>query len=192
MSAATSDRAHGRYGTTSSSAEENRWNGTVAPSSSSGEIFETPERHETLRKWLAGSFARTLRVRDSGAQRSSSNWASRGGRPETTALESDAFRAAVADEPLAVPRSRLDARLKRDPSDVRTSGAAAIRARGALRGRDRRAAGHRDRFALLSATNYAWNGPLLPGAVISYCRVPWVMALARLRNGIKTHQRADR
>ena len=48
--------------------EENRWNGTVAPQLVVRQILETPERHESLREWLAGEFRKDAGARDASAQ----------------------------------------------------------------------------------------------------------------------------
>ena len=86
--------------------EENRWNGTVAPQLVVREIFETPERHETLREWLAAEFRKDEGARDSGAQAIFEQLGLEAGGPRRQLLESDAFRALLTDEPLAVPEAQ--------------------------------------------------------------------------------------
>ncbi|HET9324026.1 MAG TPA: single-stranded-DNA-specific exonuclease RecJ [Gaiellaceae bacterium] len=82
--------------------EENRWNGTVAPQLVVREIFETPERHEALRDWLAQEFRKDERERDPTAQRIFDELGLEAGGPRRQLLESEAFRALLHDEPAPV------------------------------------------------------------------------------------------
>ena len=82
--------------------EENRWNGTVAPQLVVRQILETPERHESLREWLAGEFRKDSNARDATAQAIFDELGLEAGSTRRQLLESDAFRALVAEEPAAV------------------------------------------------------------------------------------------
>jgi single-stranded-DNA-specific exonuclease len=82
--------------------EENRWNGTVAPQLVVRQILETPERHETLREWLADEFRKDAGARDRTAQAIFDELGLEGGGPRRQLLESDGFRALLAEEPPAV------------------------------------------------------------------------------------------
>ncbi len=85
--------------------EENRWNGMVAPQLVVRQILETPERHESLREWLAGEFRKDAGARDASAQAIFDELGLEAGAPRRQLLESDAFRALVAEEPVAVPEA---------------------------------------------------------------------------------------
>ena len=82
--------------------EENRWNGTVAPQLVVRQILETPERHESLREWLAEEFRKDQGARDAGAQAIFDELGLEAGSPRRQLLESDGFRALLAEEPPAV------------------------------------------------------------------------------------------
>jgi single-stranded-DNA-specific exonuclease len=82
--------------------EENRWNGTVAPQLVVRQILETPERHESLREWLADEFRKEPGVRDARAQAIFDELGLEAGAPRRQLLESDGFRALLAEEPPAV------------------------------------------------------------------------------------------
>jgi single-stranded-DNA-specific exonuclease len=82
--------------------EENRWNGTVAPQLVVRQILETPERHESLREWLADEFRKDRGVRDSTAQAIFDELGLEAGGPRRQLLESDGFRTLLAEEPPAV------------------------------------------------------------------------------------------
>jgi single-stranded-DNA-specific exonuclease len=82
--------------------EENRWNGTVAPQLVVRQILETPERHETLREWLGEEFRKDLGARDTTAQAIFEELGLEAGGPRRQLLESDGFRALLADDPPAV------------------------------------------------------------------------------------------
>ena len=82
--------------------EENRWNGTVAPQLVVRQILETPERYESLRDWLAGEFRRDEAARDPAAQAIFDELGLAVDGPRRQLLESDAFRALLAEEPAAV------------------------------------------------------------------------------------------
>ena len=82
--------------------EENRWNGTVAPQLVVRQILETPERHESLREWLAEEFRKDTDVRDATAQAIFDELGLEAGAPRRQLLESDGFRALLAEEPPAV------------------------------------------------------------------------------------------
>jgi single-stranded-DNA-specific exonuclease len=83
--------------------EENRWNGTVAPQLVVRQILETPERHESLREWLAGEFRKDEQARDAVAAAIFAELGLEAGGPTRQLLESDAFRALLADQPEPVP-----------------------------------------------------------------------------------------
>ena len=82
--------------------EENRWNGTVAPQLVVRQILETPERHESLREWLAEEFRKDRGARDATAQAIFDELGLEAGGPRRQLLESDGFRALLAEEPPAV------------------------------------------------------------------------------------------
>jgi single-stranded-DNA-specific exonuclease len=83
--------------------EENRWNGTVAPQLVVRQILETPERYDSLREWLAGEFRKDEQARDAVAAAIFSELGLEAGGPRRQLLESDAFRALLADQPEPVP-----------------------------------------------------------------------------------------
>ena len=81
--------------------EANRWNGTVAPQLVVKELLESPERYESLREWLASEFRKDEGERASEAQTVFEELGIEAGGPIRALLESEAFRALLADEPLA-------------------------------------------------------------------------------------------
>ncbi|HET7854920.1 MAG TPA: single-stranded-DNA-specific exonuclease RecJ [Gaiellaceae bacterium] len=82
--------------------EENRWNGTVAQQLVVRQLLETPERYESLRQWLADEYRKEPAERDGAAQAVFDELEVEGGGPRRTLLESEAFRALLADEPAPV------------------------------------------------------------------------------------------
>ena len=82
--------------------EENHWNGTVAPQLVVRQILETPERYENLRAWLADEFRKAEDDQDVAARAIFAELNLEAGGPWRQLLESDAFRALLADEPLPV------------------------------------------------------------------------------------------
>jgi single-stranded-DNA-specific exonuclease len=82
--------------------EENRWNGTVAPQLVVRQILETPERHESLREWLTDEFRKDQGARDATAQAIFDELGLDAGSPRRQLLESEGFRALLAEEPAAV------------------------------------------------------------------------------------------
>ena len=81
--------------------EENRWNGTVAPQLVVRNLVEAPERYESLREWLAAEFRKDEAERTAEARAIFAELRVAAGGPRRALLESDAFRALLADEPLA-------------------------------------------------------------------------------------------
>ena len=79
--------------------EENRWNGTVAPQLVVRDFVETPERYESLRRWLASELAKDAPGGDAQAIFSELRIAK--GGPARALLESETFRALLEDVPLA-------------------------------------------------------------------------------------------
>jgi single-stranded-DNA-specific exonuclease len=79
--------------------QENRWNGTVAPQLVVRDLFETPERYQSLRAWLADEYRKDERAPE--AQAIFGELGIETGGPRRQLLESDAFRALLAEEPLA-------------------------------------------------------------------------------------------
>jgi single-stranded-DNA-specific exonuclease len=79
--------------------QENRWNGTVAPQLVVRDLFETPERYQSLRAWLADEYRKDERAQE--AQTIFAELGIETGGPRRQLLESDAFRALLAEEPLA-------------------------------------------------------------------------------------------
>ena len=77
----------------------------MAPQLVVREILETPERHESLREWLAAEFRKDESVRDATAQAIFDELGLAAGGPKRQLLESDAFRALLAEEPAAVPEA---------------------------------------------------------------------------------------
>jgi single-stranded-DNA-specific exonuclease len=82
--------------------EENRWNGTVAPQLVVRQILETPDRRESTRVWLAEEFRKDRDARDATAQAIFDELGLEAGSPRRQLLESDGFRALLAEEPPAV------------------------------------------------------------------------------------------
>ena len=66
------------------------------------QILETPERHESLREWLAEEFRKDSNARDATAQAIFDELGLEAGAPRRQLLESDGFRALLAEEPPAV------------------------------------------------------------------------------------------
>jgi single-stranded-DNA-specific exonuclease len=85
--------------------EENLWNGTVAPQLVVRQILETPERYESLRRWLADEFRKDEAARDSTAEAIFEQLGVEPGGPRRALLESDAFRALLAEEPVEVAKA---------------------------------------------------------------------------------------
>jgi single-stranded-DNA-specific exonuclease len=82
--------------------EENRWNGTVAPQLVVRDLMETPERYVSLREWLADEFRKDEAERAAEAQAVFVELGITPGGPPRQLLESEAFRAMLAEpEPLA-------------------------------------------------------------------------------------------
>ena len=80
--------------------QENRWNGTVAPQLVVRDLAETPERYESLRRWLTDEF-RKQQDRAPDAQAIFAELGLEAGGPSRQLLESATFRALLEDEPLA-------------------------------------------------------------------------------------------
>jgi single-stranded-DNA-specific exonuclease len=78
--------------------EENRWNGTVAPQLVVRDLVETPERYESLRSWLADEFRKDEADRAVEAQAVFTELGIAPGGPPRQLLESEGFRALLADE----------------------------------------------------------------------------------------------
>ncbi len=83
--------------------EENRWNGTVAPQLVVRDLFETPDRYESLRAWLVEEFRKDEAERAPEAQAVFAELGVAAGGPPRQLLESEGFRALLSDggEPLA-------------------------------------------------------------------------------------------
>jgi single-stranded-DNA-specific exonuclease len=77
--------------------EENRWNGTVAPQLVVRRIFETPERYHSLRLWLAEEWQKEPAERSTQAEAIFSELELDGGVTWRSLLESETFRALVAE-----------------------------------------------------------------------------------------------
>ena len=82
--------------------EENRWNGTVAQQLVVRQLLETPERYDSLRDWLAEEFRKEPAARDPAARQVFEELGVAEGRPRRQLLESDTFRALLADDPTPV------------------------------------------------------------------------------------------
>ena len=82
--------------------EENRWNGTVAPQLVVRQILETPERHESLREWLTEEFRKDQGAREATAQAIFDELGLDADSPRRQLLESEGFRALLAEEPAAI------------------------------------------------------------------------------------------
>jgi single-stranded-DNA-specific exonuclease len=78
--------------------EENHWNGTVAPQLVVRDLVETPERYESLRSWLADEFRKEDAERAPEAQAVFAELGIAPGSPPRQLLESEGFRALLADE----------------------------------------------------------------------------------------------
>ena len=85
--------------------EENRWNGTVAPQLVVSALIETPERYETLRDWLAAELRKDEADRAPEAEAVFAELGIALGGPPRQLLESEGFRALLADEPEALPEA---------------------------------------------------------------------------------------
>jgi single-stranded-DNA-specific exonuclease len=85
--------------------EENRWNGTVAPQLVVSNLVETPERYESLRAWLADELRKDEADRAPEAQAVFAELGVALGGPPRQLLESEGFRALLADEPEALPEA---------------------------------------------------------------------------------------
>ncbi len=82
--------------------EENRWNGTVAPQLVVKGIFETPDRYEELRRWLAGEWKRGVDGRSGEAGKIFAELGLDGSTPAwRSLLESETFRALLRQPELA-------------------------------------------------------------------------------------------
>jgi single-stranded-DNA-specific exonuclease len=84
--------------------QENRWNGTVSPQLVVRRIFDSPDRYDELREWLAaqwraGEAAWTEEARAIFTELELGDGAKR------SLLESEAFRRLLAGEPLALARA---------------------------------------------------------------------------------------
>ena len=80
--------------------EENQWNGTVAPQLVVRQILETPERYESVREWLVTEFRKPEAEQDAVARAIFAELGLEAGGARRQLLESDAFRALLADEPV--------------------------------------------------------------------------------------------
>jgi single-stranded-DNA-specific exonuclease len=78
--------------------EENHWNGTVAPQLVVRDLVETPERYESLRTWLADEFRKAEAERAPEAQAVFTELGIAPGSPPRQLLESEGFRALLADQ----------------------------------------------------------------------------------------------
>ena len=78
--------------------EENHWNGTVAPQLVVRDLIETSERYESLRSWLADEFRKEDADRAPEAQAVFTELGIARGGPPRQLLESEGFRALLADE----------------------------------------------------------------------------------------------
>jgi single-stranded-DNA-specific exonuclease len=78
--------------------EENRWNGTVAPQLVVSDLVETPERYESLRAWLVDEFRKGEAERSHEAQAVFTELGIAAGGPLKQLLESEGFRALLADD----------------------------------------------------------------------------------------------
>jgi hypothetical protein len=78
--------------------EENRWNGTVAPQLVVRRVFDADERFEELYGWLRTQWVAS--PRDSQAQTIFDELEVEGGGPKRHPLESETFRALLAEPAL--------------------------------------------------------------------------------------------
>jgi hypothetical protein len=78
--------------------EENHWNGTVAPQLVVRDLIETSDRYESLRSWLADEFRKEDADRAAEAQAVFAELGIARGGPPRQLLESEGFRALLADE----------------------------------------------------------------------------------------------
>jgi single-stranded-DNA-specific exonuclease len=81
--------------------EANQWNGTVAPQLVVRDLFETPERYNSLREWLMAEFRKPETERTPDAEAIFAELGAEAGGPRRQLLESPAFRALLDDEVLA-------------------------------------------------------------------------------------------
>jgi single-stranded-DNA-specific exonuclease len=80
--------------------EANTWNGTVAPQLVVRRLFESPERYKLLLDWMKAEWAKEPAERDAAAQAILQELGITDGARRSL-LESEAFRARLAEEPLA-------------------------------------------------------------------------------------------
>jgi hypothetical protein len=81
--------------------EENQWNGTVAPQLVVRDLFETPQRYDSLRTWLMEEFRKPAAERAPEAHAIFAELGAETGGPRRQLLESEAFRALLDDDALA-------------------------------------------------------------------------------------------
>jgi single-stranded-DNA-specific exonuclease len=80
--------------------QASQWNGTVAPQLVVRRLFEASERYESLREWMKAEWGKEARERDPAAHAIFEELGISEGAVRSL-LESDAFRALLAEEPLA-------------------------------------------------------------------------------------------
>jgi single-stranded-DNA-specific exonuclease len=81
--------------------QENRWNGTVAPQLLVRRMFEADERFRSLRDWLVGEFRKPASERQALAREIFEELELDGAGARRHLLESERFRALLAESPLA-------------------------------------------------------------------------------------------
>ena len=81
--------------------EENHWNGTVAPQLVVRRIFDADDRVSELRAWLATEYRKGVADRDAVAQQIFDELALEAATGRRHVLESERFRALLADPALA-------------------------------------------------------------------------------------------
>jgi len=84
--------------------QENRWNGTVSPQLVVRRIFDSPDRYEDLRAWLAAQW-RAGEAEWTPEARAIFTELELGEGAKRSLLESDAFRRLLAEEPPALARA---------------------------------------------------------------------------------------
>src|SRR5215208_5755988 len=84
--------------------QENRWNGTVSPQLVVRRIFDSPDRYEELREWLAGQW-RAGEAAWTPEARAIFTELELGEGAKRSLLESEAFRRLLADDPPALARA---------------------------------------------------------------------------------------
>jgi len=84
--------------------QENRWNGTVSPQLVVRRIFDSPDRYEGLRAWLAAQW-RAGEAEWTPEARAIFTELELGEGAKRSLLESDAFRRLLAEEPPALARA---------------------------------------------------------------------------------------